>query len=94
MVDIYETSMPLKSAVATIDFKSVSEKQSQVTFTMEFVPAMGLLGKLMVPMMKMRFKPLLQSLLDGNAAYAETGQQANATPAPKGAPDEPVGALA
>ena len=94
MIDIFETSMPLKSAVATIDFESASEKQSRVTFTMEFVPSMGLLGKLMAPMMKMKFKPMLQSLLDGNAAYAETGKQANATPAPKGAPDEPVGALA
>lgn len=78
VVDMYETTMPLKSAVATIDFKPTSEKQSEVTFTMEFVPTMGLLGKLMAPMMKMKFKPLLQSVLDGNAAYIETGQQTNA----------------
>ena len=90
VVDIYETSMPLKSAVATIDFKSTSETQTHVTFSMDFVPPMGLLGKLMAPMMKMKFKPILQSVLDGNAAYAETGQQANATPAPEGTPEEPA----
>jgi hypothetical protein len=55
---------------------------------MEFVPGMGLLGKLMVPMMKMQFKPRLQSVLDGSAAYVERGQHANATPAPKRAPEE------
>jgi hypothetical protein len=46
---------------------------------MQFEPKMGILGKMMVPIMKKMFKPMLQNLLDANAAYAENGMQANDT---------------
>ena len=39
---------------------------------MEFTPKMGLLGQILVPLMKPQFRKLLTKLVDGNKAYAET----------------------
>jgi ribosome-associated toxin RatA of RatAB toxin-antitoxin module len=73
-IDIYESSMPVKSMQATIEFEKISEERTRVRFSSEFQPGMGILGKLMVPMMKRQFAPMLQALLDGNAAYVERQQ--------------------
>ncbi len=73
-IDIYDSSMPIKSMHATIDFEKISAHRTRVRFTSEFEPKMGLLGKLMTPLMKRQFRPMLQALLDGNAAYVERGQ--------------------
>lgn len=79
ILDIYDGTMPLKQAEATLDFKEISSNKCSVQMTMRFVPKMGLLGKMMVPMMKSKFAPMLQSLLDANAQYVEQGIQVNPT---------------
>jgi uncharacterized protein YndB with AHSA1/START domain len=73
-IDIYDSSMPVKSMQATIDFEKISDDRTRVRFTSEFQPGMGVLGKLMVPLMKRQFAPMLQAMLDGNAAYVECQQ--------------------
>lgn len=72
-IDIYEGTVPLKEAQATIDFEALGPEQTRVRFTMEFTPKMGLLGTLMVPMMKTKFAKMLGGLLDANAAYVTKG---------------------
>lgn len=71
VIDIYEGTMPLKKAVATITLSSLGGDRTRVVMKMEFVPKFGPLGALMVPMMKPQFRKMLQGLLDGNAAYVE-----------------------
>lgn len=72
-ISIYESSMPIKTMTATVTFRSISDAKTEVDFTAEFEPKMGFLGKLMAPLMKRQFRPLLASMLDGNAEYVERG---------------------
>lgn len=74
VIDIYDGTMPLRSAVATFNFWSAAETVTEVSMTMTFKPKFGPLGALMVPMMKRQFRPIMQSMLDGNAAYVERGE--------------------
>lgn len=77
-VGIYNGTLPLKSAKADIEMRSVAQNRTELTFTMHFVPKMGLLGRLMVPMMKPQFRKLLGKMVDGNRAYNEDGVIVNA----------------
>ena len=79
VVDIYESTMPLKSARGTFRFRAAGANATDVTFVMDFVPGMGPLGTLMLPMMKPQFRKQMASMLEGNAAYVESGRQANPT---------------
>ncbi len=72
-ISIYESSMPIKTMTATVTFRSIGDAKTEVDFTAEFEPKMGFLGKLMAPLMKRQFRPLLASMLDGNAEYVERG---------------------
>ncbi|MEL6207810.1 MAG: SRPBCC family protein [Pseudomonadota bacterium] len=72
VVDIYEGTMPLKKAVATIVLSPAGSGRTRVQMKMEFQPKFGLLGALMVPMMKPQFRKMLQALLDGNATYVQS----------------------
>lgn len=72
-IDIYNGTMPLKRAEADIDLKPLGPNKTELSFTMDFTPKMGLLGRLMVPMMKPQFRKLLGKLVDGNKAYLENG---------------------
>ncbi len=74
VIDIYDGTMPLKRAMATFDFKARGQK-TDVTMSMDFTPKFGLLGKMMVPMMKPQFRKMMASLLQGNADYVETGKE-------------------
>ena len=74
VIDIYEGTMPLKSAVATVSFLSPESEHVVVKMEMDFKPKFGLLGALMIPMMKPKFRQMLQALLDSNAAYVEKGK--------------------
>ena len=65
-------------AIATLSFKPINNHQTEVTMDMEFEPKMGILGKLMIPMMKPKFKGMLNSLLAGNEAFVTQGRLANA----------------
>ena len=71
VVDVYESSMPLKSAQLTITVEPLHPDKSQVSMVMRFEPGMGLLGKMMLPMMKPKFAEMLNNLLTGNAAHVE-----------------------
>lgn len=64
-------SMPLKSAVARIDLKQVGPNQTEMIFTMDFEPSMGLIGKMMLPVMKPQFTKTLGRILDGYKAGIE-----------------------
>ncbi len=74
IIDIYDSSMPIKSMLATIEFEKISDSRTRVRFTSEFEPKLGLLGKLMLPFMRRQFTSMLQALLDANAEYVERGQ--------------------
>lgn len=65
-------------AIATLKFKQIGGNQTEVTMIMEFEPKMGILGKLMVPMMKSKFKGMLNALLAGNEAFVTQGKMVNA----------------
>jgi uncharacterized protein YndB with AHSA1/START domain len=73
VVDIYNGTLPLKRAKATIALRPVGG-QTELSFTMEFIPKMGVLGKMMVPLMKPQFRKLLTKLVEANKSFAETGQ--------------------
>lgn len=72
-IDVYDSSLPLKSMTANIEFEEITEQRTRVRFTAEFEPKFGVIGKIMAPLMKRQFEPLLQALLDGNAKYVEQG---------------------
>ena len=72
VLDIYEGTVPLKKAIATIDFEQLGPKRSKVTMRMEFEPKMGLIGRMIVPLMKRQFSSNLGQLLAGNAAHVES----------------------
>ncbi|MEO0989319.1 MAG: SRPBCC family protein [Pseudomonadota bacterium] len=74
-VDIYNGTMPLKRARADIRMKALAPHRTELTFTMTFEPKMGLIGRLMLPMMKGQFRKLLGKLVDANKAFIETGQE-------------------
>ena len=78
VIDIYEGTLPLKSAKATFDLTPLGPDRTKVVMTMEFHPKMGLLGRLMVPMMKPKFASMLQALLAGNRAFVERGVEVQA----------------
>lgn len=77
-IHIYEGTMPLKVAIATLSFQQINNHQTKVTMDMDFEPKMGILGKLMIPIMKPKFKGMLDSLLAGNEAFVTQGRLANA----------------
>ncbi len=75
VIDIYDGTLPLKSAKATLRFVSTTNNRTEVSMRMDFVPKMGLLGKMMIPMMKPQFRKMLQGLVDANAAFVERGEE-------------------
>ena len=72
VVDIYDGTMPIKSAKASIDLTKLGNR-TKVTMTMSFVPGMGVLGAIMAPLMKRQFTPRLERFLKANANYVEQG---------------------
>lgn len=75
VIDVCNSTLPLKSAVASFDLKSLGPDRAEVTMTFEFKPKFGLLGRLMVPIMKPQFRKLLGRLLDGNKAFVERSEK-------------------
>lgn len=76
-IDIYAGTVPLKSAIGTLNFRAISPTQTKIDFGFEFTPKMGLLGKLMIPMIKKQFRGGLNALLASNKAFVETGETVN-----------------
>jgi len=71
VINIYEGTMPLDSAIATLMFTQAADGKTRVVMTMAFTPKFGLIGALMVPMMKSQFRKMLQGLVNSNASYVE-----------------------
>ncbi len=72
-IDIYDSSMPIKTMSATLTFRAIADTKTEVAFWAEFEPKFGFIGRLMAPLMKRQFRPMLASMLDGNADYVEKG---------------------
>lgn len=70
-VDIYDGTVPLKSATAQINLASLGGDRTAVTFTIEFTPKFGLIGKLLIPLMKPQFRKDISRLLEKNARFVE-----------------------
>ena len=78
LLEIYEGTIPIKYARVTLDFKSISAGRTHVTFRMDATFKMGLLGRLLSPVIAGQMKKALNALLDGNKAYVEKGTVVNA----------------
>lgn len=74
-VDIYSGTMPLKSALATIEVKALGANRTQVRMKMKFQMKFGFFGRLMAVMMKPQFRKLLESALASNKTFVESGGQ-------------------
>ena len=77
-VDIYDGSIPLRSAHVAIRLRAVDDNRTEVDLTFRFTPKMGLLGRLLVPLMKPQFRKALEALVEGNRTYLEYGVTLNA----------------
>jgi hypothetical protein len=74
VIDIFDTSLPLKSARASFLLNPKGASHTEVIMKMEFEPSMGIFGKLMIPVMKPVFRRMLGKLLKGNSDYVEKGE--------------------
>jgi len=72
--EVYEGSFPIKTMQLAIELEPLGDDRTEVRMLVEFEPKGGLLGRLMVPLMKRRFRGILGALLDENAAYVENGR--------------------
>lgn len=72
-VEIYNGTFPLNDNFATIEMRPLGPTRTELSFKMEFVPKYGLLGRMMVPLMKPQFRKLLGRLMDANKAFVEDG---------------------
>jgi len=73
VIDIYETTVPIRSAQATLHLSPAGSGRTRVEMTMQFTPGMGLLGRLMSPMMTSQFRSMLGRVLKGNSAFVTSG---------------------
>ena len=72
-VEVYDGTMPMKSMVATVTFEAIKGNRSRVRMSVDFEPKPGIVGRLMVPLMRRQFRAMLQAFLDCNAAHVEHG---------------------
>ncbi len=73
-IEIFNGTFPLKDNFATIGMRQVAPRKTELTFSMDFVPKYGPLGRMMVPLMKPQFKKMLGKMMDANKAYIEHGE--------------------
>ncbi len=71
VIDIFNGTLPIKNAMVEFDLHVEDDDSTRVRTTMHFEPKQGILGRLMLPLMKPQLKKMLGKLLDGNAAYVE-----------------------
>ncbi len=77
VIDVYDGTMPVESGRGSFDLERIDDDTTRVTMTMDFEPKFGLAGKVMMGAMKPMFRSQLQSMLQGNADYIESGKVAN-----------------
>jgi len=69
-IEMYDGTLPMKTVVATVSFGAPDAERTRVIMSMDFEPRYGLLGKLMVPMIKRQFRKMFTELLDANERNA------------------------
>ncbi|MCP5087498.1 MAG: SRPBCC family protein [Rhodobacteraceae bacterium] len=70
-IDIFEATMPIKNASAVFDFTALGSDRSKVRMTMNFTPGMGIIGKLMLPVMKPQMAKTMEGMLAANKKLVE-----------------------
>ena len=70
-IEIFEVTMPIKDASAVFDFTALDANRSKVRMTMNFTPKMGIIGKLMLPMMKSQMVKNMNGVLASNKKLVE-----------------------
>lgn len=70
-VDVYEHSLPVRSLRTTLRFRALADCRTEVTMTAEFAGRGGPLGRLLSPLTRRRFRPVVTALLNANADYVE-----------------------
>ena len=73
VIDIFEASVPIKSATATLKLAPIGTDRTKVSMTMAFKPGLGPLGLLLGPMMKLQFKSMLGKVLKSNGMFVTKG---------------------
>ncbi|GFE65726.1 SRPBCC family protein [Litoreibacter roseus] len=71
VIDIYETTMPMKNMVGVFEVRPLGPNRSELSFSMRFTPPMGPVGLLMLPMMKPKLRRLMAKVVEGNAQHVE-----------------------
>lgn len=71
VVHIHAGTIPIKSAIASIDMRPLAAMRTELTFTMNFVPKMGPIGHLLAPLMKPAFRNQIGKLLTANRTFVE-----------------------
>ncbi|MEL7110986.1 MAG: SRPBCC family protein [Pseudomonadota bacterium] len=66
---IDDTTMPMKGATCLFEVRALGNNKSEISFTMDFKPPMGIIGQLMLPMMKPMLRGKMAKALEGNAKY-------------------------
>lgn len=69
VITIIDGNMKLKSAEAIVTLEAHQGNATLLRFDMAFEPKMGVVGQLMVPMMKGMMRKTITKILDGNADY-------------------------
>ena len=75
VIDIFEATVPIRSAQATLVLTPIGAEKTKVSMTMTFTPSMGLLGRLMSPMMASQFKSMLGKVLKSNSDFVTRGAE-------------------
>jgi len=75
---IDDTTMPMKGATCLFEVRPLGPNRSEIIFSMDFTPPMGLLGRLMLPMMKPMLRGKMAKALQGKDAYVTQGNPSHA----------------
>jgi len=73
VIDIYEATVPIRSAQATLKLTPMGADRTHVSMTMVFTPGIGPLGRIMSPMMASQFKSMLGKVLKSNSDFVTRG---------------------
>lgn len=73
VVEIYEATVPIKTATATVSLEKIRDDCTKVRMQMDFTPGLGPIGWLMTPLMKSQFRSMVEKMLAGNNAFVTQG---------------------
>ncbi len=74
-LEVFDTSMPMKSAAASFDLQPTADGGCELTMTMEYVVKFGIIGRALdAVMMRKEMIKSLTLLLAGMDEYAKTGR--------------------